>query len=219
MIHVVLANLGTILLVSIDFFFSSVLLPARHVELVKSHLTASKCIEENRWAAFPKTPQESGKVETEAFSKVEAVINDIIKAASSILGAPVLKYVYEPNNIPLSERTNNSRPDGHGELINKTSLGEDTSPSSTGIASKSRWEDIVLPCEFKKLATPEDCYDVCHRVLAYAIPNAISQRICPSLSGVPTIFCAPTLAVASRSVSLRKMTRCGCGFLLDPMRW
>ena len=81
------------------------------------------------------------------------MIKHIVEAASPLMDSePVLQFVYNLNETPVSERNNYSRPDSQLELKTKKSLGAPSSSRrlrSKDVLDKTNWEDIVLPCEFK----------------------------------------------------------------------
>jgi hypothetical protein len=152
----VVEDFGEVPLVTLDFFMKTVLPPVDSSVLrdIKAALVAKKHIKkDHRWSAMPKNPSQTGKRETEAFQTFPTLIKHIDKAASPFMNSePTLEFVYKPNGAPVSERNNESRPDGQLELKTKRSLGERSSSRRTrskSLLEKSRWEDIVLPCEFK----------------------------------------------------------------------
>ena len=212
---VVIEDLGDIPLVSVEFFTSNVLPPIRDNILVniKASLVAKKHIEENRWSGFPQSPKATGLVETQAFSAFPIMVDHIVQTASTFIDSkPTLEFVYKPNEAPVSERNNATRPDGQLELKDKKSVGE---VSSSG--EKSHWEDIVLPCEFK--VDKNDYKDVCPYVSPIDTSYTFASRMFRSLSGVLTTSCVLIHFGDSLSGSRLKIHRCGSGSLHDLMSW
>ena len=168
---VVVEDLGDVPLVSIDFFASKVLPPIGNtiLEKIRASLIKKKHFtKKNSWSSFPQSPNPSGKNKTRAFSAFPTMIQHIVQAASPFMcSEPALEFVYKPNATrPVSERNNASRPDGQLELKAKKSLG--ALASSSRLCSESltsRWEDIVLPCEFK--LDENDYEDVCSLRVSY----------------------------------------------------
>jgi len=160
---VVVDDLGDIPVVPVDFFLKSVLPPVDKdiLKQIKTALIQKAHIKRNRWKYLPKAPKGSGKAEATSFKGLRDIFTAIAEAASPLLGREiVLTFQYKPDETPLSERNNTSRPDGHLELKVKRSLGEEASRKRTrSQVPKSRWEDIVLPCEFK--LDSKDWRDVC----------------------------------------------------------
>jgi hypothetical protein len=143
---VVVGDLDDIPLVSVEFFLSSALPPVEEAILdqIKTKLKSQKHIIRNRWACFSKPPKATGKKEVKAFEELPTIFRNVVVAADPIVGRkPVLTFEYKPNETPLSERNNNSRPDAHLELVTKKSGGSKTRSQA------SRWEDIVFSWELK----------------------------------------------------------------------
>jgi hypothetical protein len=165
----IVEDLGEIPVVSVNFFIQHALPPVENsvIQAIKTSLVRSKDItNRGRWSCFPKDPKDSSKTETDAFRGLSTVYSKVVHAASPIMKVqPRLDFTYKPNEAPVSERTNDTRPDGALELKVKKSLSVGVLDSSGGGSvrrsvrlgslfetlkdPKSHWEDIVLPCEFK----------------------------------------------------------------------
>jgi len=220
---IVVEDLGDIPLFPVDSFIERVLPPADEADLaqIKDLLVKGKHInKKDRWSGFNKDPKQSGKSESNAFQALPAVFDNIVEAATSVLrdSQARLHFVYKPNDAPASESNNDTRPDGQLELTTKKSLGnrfgrlrsEDTKP---------RWEDIVVPFEFK--LDEKDFLDVSllYRLSCPRARVTHSNRTLRNSSGVPTISCGLTHAVVLLMASQLKIRECACGSSHDPTPW
>jgi hypothetical protein len=217
---IVVEDLGDIPLFPVDSFIERVLPPAKEplLEEVKALLVQRKHINnQKRWDAFSKTPKQSGKSETNAFKTLPTVFKNIVTAVSRDSKARP-HFVYNPNDAPASERNNDTRPDGQLELTAKKSLGNRVGRLRSE-DTKSRWEDIVVPFEFK--LDEKDFLDV-SLLYGLSCPRARvthSNSTLRNSSGVPTMSCGLTHAAVFRMESQLKIRECACGFSHDPTSW
>jgi hypothetical protein len=154
-------DLGDIPLVSVQHFFGSVLADIDNATInkIQSTLVTKQIIVGDRWKYFPKDPIVCKEDEGEIFAALQKVFDEIVKAIPLTLSEASVKFICSPNRTPISERVNTSRPDSHLELTTPKSVGEPVSTRHK--APPSRWEDIILPFEFKKANAPGDIKDVC----------------------------------------------------------
>jgi hypothetical protein len=160
--HAVMHDLGSAAVITPDFLFDNVLPPIpSSVDLKRLHreLRSGDVIRKNGWRDFETQPKRSKRRESQAFSPLVKLFNDIVESVPKdhALSA-VLKMTHSPDFAPLSKRANSSRPDGFLELLKPRSLNTDP--------GKSNWEDIPVSMEFKKSNSSRDVHDV-RLTLAY----------------------------------------------------
>jgi hypothetical protein len=159
----VVDDVGSIPLVSFDFFCQSVLpeVPSDAVKKNANDLQTAGVIQNGRWKAFPENPKSMKAKESDAFRPLKEIFDAIVETAQKYMGGrkPTVKMTCEPDMTPLSERSNSSRPDAHSELLDTKHLAP--SASTGHVRLPSYWEDITHSYEFKKGDSEDDCYDVC----------------------------------------------------------
>ena len=179
--HAVVQDLPSVPLIPHDFLFDKVLPPipsSVDLEILKRDLRSEDVVRKNGWRGFETQPKNSTQTESEAFSPLVQVFNDVLKWVKPAL-QPVLKMTHSSDFATLSKRANSSQPDG---LLKLRSVN--TNPG------KSNWEDIPVSMEFKKSNSIGNVHDV-HLTLAhlnlYSSYSMPGFRIKQRSSGVYTI--------------------------------
>ena len=149
-------DLRSVPVISHKFLFDNVLPPVPssvNLQMLKEDLRSGDVVRNNGWRGFETQPKNSQQTESDTFSPLVQVFNDIVESVvKDKTLSVVLKMNHSPNFAPLSRRANSSKPDGYLELVNRMSIDTD--------AEKTNWEDIPVSMEFKKSTSSKDTHDV-----------------------------------------------------------
>ncbi|KAJ7747919.1 hypothetical protein DFH07DRAFT_1062626 [Mycena maculata] len=163
----VLADIGYVPKVSVPFFFGSVFpdVPPTRVKDVDGRLKKGhhlvKADNEFHWAAFPKNPSQMSEHEDLAFSPLDKIWEAIVRMGQNSLSrAPTLALEQNPNRTPVSDRSENTRPDGQCAMTDAAIM---TVLADLGM-SYSSYSNVV-PWEFKKKDTEYDAVDNLRKVV------------------------------------------------------
>lgn len=156
----VVADLGDIPQVSVEFFIKSALPSVEPIDIhrVRKRLRQTKAGVIHR---FPKAPKDAEGAEPVVFAPMKDLFDDIVTCLTSGSKQPRLKYMHSPGSTPGSERANSTRPDSHLELL--------IPKSCKGSTSASAWADIPLVLEQKKLKNASTILDV--SISGYYLPS------------------------------------------------
>lgn len=111
--------------------------------LVDEKLLACRQDGKFRWAQF-KPPNQSALSEENAFKPLAPIISSILEQVPGCRAS----FRANPNQSPLSQRSNTSRPDAYLVLTDKV--------TPVGV----HWFDVAVPFEFKRDASTDDIRDV-----------------------------------------------------------
>ncbi|KAH7917384.1 hypothetical protein BV22DRAFT_1135454 [Leucogyrophana mollusca] len=173
----VLKDLGSIPIVSLDYFQEAVL-PPLPLQITTSSIKTSlidqnKLTREGKWAAFQNDPKDDSRREEHAFGPLASAFNSVIEEALKLVNSPsTLKFVQNPSTAPKSQRTNTSRPDAYLLMINKKSFEQ----HADVLNPRDSWDDIVVSFEYKKNDGKDDRIDN-EQKLIWSLHHIMHQEI------------------------------------------
>jgi hypothetical protein len=151
-------DLHDIPVVSLVFFLVYLLpsLPTSFdIEKVKTQLNTDGVTTGTGWKAFKQRPKNSKAVESAVFRALQDVYDGAANSTLKLHGEceQVLQMKHNPDNSPLSQRVDMSRPDSILELLRRLSV-------TVNKGNDSNWEDIPVSMEFKKGDGEKERFDV-----------------------------------------------------------
>ncbi|KAK2459542.1 hypothetical protein APHAL10511_008448 [Amanita phalloides] len=93
------------------------------------------------WDVFATEPAKSAVAEGAEFDKLMEIHNAMVETAAMPEPMQTVKFCLNPNKVPFSNRTHDTRPDAYMILRRSPRIGS---------CDKDRWENLAVTMEFKK---------------------------------------------------------------------
>ncbi|KAF8576696.1 hypothetical protein K439DRAFT_1397185 [Ramaria rubella] len=111
---------------------------------------------DGRWTCWPKDPVHTSGTEDAVFETLPQLFASIVECCKVAAPTPTTRLINNPKKASGSTRSNTSRPDGYFLRDPTMFAAEQGNPDEhTG----DYWEDIAVPCEYKKTSQTQDCRD------------------------------------------------------------